>query len=242
MELGPPIRVRRPEADLVNTSTIGSIADDQPLIRPCGFRQMIQGRADLALIGEVDDGRQAVQAAQDLAPDVILMDIRMPVLDGLEATRQIRAASSRQRPKVLVLTTFDLDEYVYAALKAGASGFLVKDVTPEALSNGIRTVHTGATLLAASVTVRLVERYVDDCGAGTDTAALRRLTEREQEVLRQVALGRSNAEIARHLYVAEATVKSHVAHMFTKLDVNDRVQAVVYAYETGFVRPCINPC
>ncbi|WP_435061073.1 response regulator [Amycolatopsis thermoflava] len=209
------------------------IADDQALVRT-GFR-MILASGGVDVVGEAADGAEAVATVRDLEPDVVLMDIRMPAMDGLEAARRILARDPGCR--VLMLTTFDLDRYVYDALAAGASGFLLKDVTPEHLVAAVRLVGTGDALLAPSITRRLVERFA----AGQARPALHRdlavLTPRELEVLTLVARGRSNAEIAAELTLSEATVKTHVARIFAKLSLRDRAQAVVLAYETGLVSP-----
>jgi DNA-binding NarL/FixJ family response regulator len=209
------------------------IADDQTLVRG-GFR-LILGAAGIPVVAEAADGREAVAAALKHRPDVVLMDIRMPEMDGLEATRQILAASrARADVRIIMLTTFDLDQYVYAALSAGASGFLLKDVSPEHLVAAVRLVRCGDALLAPSITRRLVERFAPrTAGAGgTDLAVL---TPRELEVLGLVARGLSNAELAAALTLSEATVKTHVARILAKLQLRDRVQAVVLAYETGLV-------
>jgi DNA-binding NarL/FixJ family response regulator len=207
------------------------IADDQALVRT-GFRMILSARG-IDVVGEAADGVEAVDAVRRLHPDVVLMDIRMPVMDGLEATRRILATPSTCR--ILILTTFDLDQYVYAALAAGASGFLLKDVTPEHLAAAVRLVTTGDALLAPSITRRLVERFA------TPAPALHRdlscLTPRELEVLTLMGQGLSNAEIATALTLSEATVKTHVARIFAKLTLRDRSQAVVLAYETGLIRP-----
>ncbi|MGI5244957.1 response regulator [Dactylosporangium sp. CA-139066] len=208
------------------------IADDQALVRT-GFRMILNARG-VEVVGEAADGAEAVSAAEQLRPDVILMDIRMPRLDGLAATRQVLARLPQCR--VIMLTTFDLDRYVYAALAAGASGFLLKDVTPEHLANAVRLVGTGDALLAPSITRRLVERFAAD-GPAPLHRDLAPLTPRELEVLTLLGQGLSNAELARHLSLSEATVKTHVARIFTKLRLRDRAQAVVLAYETGLVRP-----
>jgi DNA-binding NarL/FixJ family response regulator len=213
------------------------IADDQQLVR-AGFALILKPHADLDVIGEAADGAEAVTLAAQRRPDVILMDIRMPGMDGLEATRRVLADPTQVRTRVLVLTTFDLDEYVYAALRAGASGFLLKDAPPEQLVAGIRTVATGDSLLAPSITRRLIEGFINRPAPGArDAPDLQDLTPRELEVLELIGRRRSNAEIARQLVVTEATVKTHVAHVFSKLDLRDRAQAVVVAYETGLVQP-----
>jgi DNA-binding NarL/FixJ family response regulator len=220
--------------------TIGIlIADDQTLVRT-GFRMILEAESGLRVVGEAKDGIDAVEAARRCRPDVVLMDIRMPRLDGLEATRRILAgAHSPDRPRILMLTTFDLDEYVLDALRAGASGFLLKDVPPEQLVAGIRAVADGQALLAPTVTRRLIETFVD-ASARANTprpAALDELTDREHEVLRLIARGLSNAEIAETLVVSATTVKTHVARILNKLGLRDRVQAVVFAYEAGVVTP-----
>ncbi|MFN0146686.1 MAG: response regulator [Dehalococcoidia bacterium] len=209
------------------------IVDDQALLR-AGFRMILGTEADLEVVGEAGDGADAIAAAGRLLPDVILMDIRMPRVDGLEATRRILAAASNP-PRVLILTTFDLDEYVYAALRAGASGFLLKDASPEVLVAGVRTIAAGEALLAPTVTKRLIEEYLRRPSAAVTQAVPADLTTREGEVLQCLARGLSNAEIASQLIVSEATVKTHVAHLLSKLDIRDRVQVVIYAYESGLV-------
>ncbi len=212
------------------------IADDQTLVRT-GFRMILDAETDLRVVGEADDGRDAVEAAKRCRPDVVLMDIRMPRMDGLEATRRIVHGTGG--PRVLMLTTFDLDEYVFDALRAGASGFLLKDVPPEQLVAGIRAVAEGQALLAPAVTRRLIETFVKSSGrpVSPPPPGLEELTEREHEVLRLMARGLSNAEIADQLIVSGTTVKTHVARVLSKLDLRDRVQAVVLAYETGIVTP-----
>ncbi len=213
------------------------IADDEALVRG-GFRAMLASQPDIEVLGEAGDGEQAVALAHELRPDVVLMDVRMPKLDGLEATRRVLAPSAGRVPRVLVLTTFDRNVFVYEALKAGASGFLLKDSPPERLAEAIRVVAAGEALLAPAITRRLIEEHVRGPRPGQEVPSeLEELTEREAEVLRLVARGASNAEIAQRLYLSQATVKTHVAAMLTKLGVRDRTQAVVRAYETGFVRP-----
>ncbi|MEV5878406.1 response regulator transcription factor [Streptomyces sp. NPDC052101] len=211
------------------------IADDQTLIRT-GFRLILTARG-IEVAGEAADGVEAVAAARELRPDVVLMDIRMPAMDGLEATRRILAEAPDCR--VLMLTTFDLDRYVYEALALGASGFLLKDVTPEHLAAAVRLVSTGDALLAPQITRRLVERYAAEAERTTDAvpADMAALTPREREVLTLMGRGLSNTELATELTLSEATVKSHVARIFAKLGLRDRAQAVVLAYETGLVRP-----
>ena len=208
------------------------IVDDQALVR-AGFRMILDAEADIDVAGEAADGADAVAEAQRLKPDVILMDVRMPQVDGIEATRRVLADGLET--KVVMLTTFDMDEYVYDALRAGASGFLLKDVPPEQLVAGIRAVAQGDALLAPSVTRRVIEEFVrrPPSSLRTVPAEVECLTARELEVLKLLARGLSNAEIARELFVSETTVKTHVAHVLTKLDVRDRVQAVVLAYECG---------
>jgi DNA-binding NarL/FixJ family response regulator len=212
------------------------IADDQDLVRT-GFRMIIEGEADLTVVGEAADGAAAVAQIDRLHPDVVLMDVRMPRLDGIEATRRITTEGAPGAPKVLILTTFDLDEYVYAALTAGASGFLLKDVKAEQLAEAIRVVHAGDALLAPAVTRRLVARFAATQPAATTAPAINSLTAREREVLVMIARGLSNLEIATALVVTEATVKSHVGRIFAKLQARDRAQAVIAAYESGLVTP-----
>jgi len=210
------------------------IADDQALVRT-GFSVIVRAEEDLEVVGEVGDGVQAVEAARTLHPDVVLMDIRMPVLDGIEATRRIAVGS--RAPRVLVLTTFDLDDYVVEALRAGASGFLLKDAGADELLYAIRVVAAGDALLAPSITRRLIEEFARRPTVRNRPQALEELTPRELEVLRLLGRGLSNAEIARELVVGDATAKTHVARIFAKLDLHDRAQAVVLAYETGIVQP-----
>ncbi|RIQ20439.1 response regulator [Jiangella rhizosphaerae] len=214
------------------------LVDDQPLLRT-GFRMILEAESDIAVVGESGDGEQAVADARALQPDVVLMDIRMPRVDGVQATRQITGAARETAPRVLVLTTFDLDEYVVEALRAGASGFLLKDVPAEDLVTAIRTVSRGDAVVAPSITRRLLDMFASRFPA-TDSptpATLQHLTDREREVLTLVARGYSNAEIAAELVVSETTVKTHVGNVLTKLGLRDRVQAAVYAYESGLVQP-----
>jgi DNA-binding NarL/FixJ family response regulator len=211
------------------------IADDQDLVRE-GLRVLLEDEPDLAVAGEAADGGQALAQARLLDPDVILMDVRMPHMNGIEATTRLIQDGSRAR--ILMLTTFNLDEYVYHALKAGASGFLLKDATREQLVGAVRAVAAGETLLAPAITRRLIEDFCRDPAPGTTAAiAAGRLTERELGVVRLVAQGLSNAEIAARLYLSETTVKSHIARILAKLDLRDRVQIAVHAYEHGIVRP-----
>ncbi len=210
------------------------IADDQALIR-AGFRKLLESEPEVEVVGAVPDGRAAVELCRRARPDVVLMDIRMPVMDGIAATREVTASTPS---RVLVLTTFDHDEYVFAALQAGASGFLLKDSPPDDLIHALHVVAAGDSLLAPRVTSRLVHEFVALRGSYRDASDLiARLTERERDVLTRLAMGRSNAEIAADLYVGETTVKTHVASVLSKLEIRDRVHAVVFAYETGFVRP-----
>jgi DNA-binding NarL/FixJ family response regulator len=208
------------------------VADDQALVR-AGFRQLLEREADLEVVGEAADGVEAVELARRLRPDVVVMDIRMPNLDGLEATRRLLSGSST--PRVLVLTTFDLDEYVFDALRAGASGFLLKDAAPEELVSAVRLVARGDALLAPSITRRVIEQFVRAATPVPAQAGVDELTPREREVLLLVARGLSNAEIAKELFLTAGTVKTHVAHILRKLDARDRVQAVITAYESGLV-------
>jgi DNA-binding NarL/FixJ family response regulator len=211
------------------------IADDQALVRS-GFRLIVDARPDLEVVGEAEDGEQAVALVERLAPDVILLDVRMPNLDGIEATKRIVASGSGTR--ILVLTTFDLDEYVYGAIRAGASGFLLKDVRPGELVDAIRVVASGNALLGPSAVERLLRRFsVPIDNRRIDSAAVGSLTDREAETLRLLANGLSNAEIAATLVVSETTVKTHVSNLLRKLGVRDRVQAVIAAYDAGVVQP-----
>ena len=211
------------------------IADDQVLVRS-GFRMILESRDDLEVVGEAGDGEQAIRLAAQTRPDVVLMDVRMPVLDGVSATASLTAAAGA--PRVIILTTYDLEEPLYAALRAGASGFLLKDVRPADLVEAIRVVAGGDALLAPTATRRLLDRFlVTDVTPAAGTGSLDRLTEREREVLTLMARGASNAEIADRLVVSETTVKTHVSAVLRKLEVRDRVQAVVLAYDLGVVRP-----
>ena len=216
-------------------STSVLIADDQELVRT-GFRAILGAEPDIQVVGEAGDGRQAIEAAGRLSPDVVLMDIRMPILDGLEATRRI-VISPDSKPRVLILTTFDLDEYVYEALRSGASGFMLKDNPAEQLITAVHVVAKGEALLAPSVTSRLIAEFASYRPPAEKPAQLASLSGRELEVLRLVARGLSNGEIAEELYVAETTIRTHLGHILAKLGLRDRVQAVVLAYETGLIRP-----
>jgi DNA-binding NarL/FixJ family response regulator len=211
------------------------LVDDQELVR-AGFRMVLDAQPDMTVVGEAGDGLAAVAALRCTPADVVVMDVRMPRLDGIEATRRICAAGDR--PRVLMLTTFDLDEYAFAALKAGASGFLLKDVPPEELLFGIRSVHSGDAVVAPSTTRRLIDRFAPllPTDAADVAPDLSGLTAREREVLALIAQGLSNTEIAVRLFVSEATVKTHVGRVLAKLGLRDRVQAVVFAYETGLVK------
>ena len=225
------------------------LADDQALLRK-GFRMILEAEDDMEIVGEAADGADAVRLVELYRPDVVLMDVRMPVLDGIEATRAITASEAGDSTRVLILTTFDLDEYAFSALRAGASGFLLKDVPPAELGSAIRTVARGDAVVSPRITRRLLEEYADTLpdlsadgqASGDDDGpdehpALASLTEREREVLLAVADGLSNAEIAERLYVSEATVKSHVGRLLAKLGLRDRVQAAVFAFQSGLVKP-----
>jgi DNA-binding NarL/FixJ family response regulator len=209
------------------------VADDQPLVRG-GFRMILDERADIELVGEAENGDQAIELARSLDPDVVLMDVRMPGVDGVEATRRLVQEGARAR--ILVLTTFDIDEYVYAAVVAGASGFLLKDVEPEQLVDAIRVVAAGNSLFGPAATQRLVERFAAG-RAPSEARSLDSLTDREREILTLIATGLSNAELAQRLYLSETTVKTHVSAVLRKLGVRDRVQAVIAAYDAGLVQP-----
>jgi DNA-binding NarL/FixJ family response regulator len=210
------------------------LVDDQALVRS-GFRLILETRDDLEVVGEAEDGREAVELARRLRPDVILMDVRMPNVDGVEATRRLTALGSTAR--VLILTTFDLDEYVYEAIRAGASGFLLKDVQPAQLVDAVRVVAAGEALLAPTVTRRLLDHFAGSLPGVDRPPELARLTERELEILTLLADGLSNAELAERLFLSETTVKTHVSSVLRKLDLRDRVQAVVFAHRAGLVRP-----
>jgi DNA-binding NarL/FixJ family response regulator len=215
------------------------VVDDQALVR-AGFSMIINAEPDLEVAGDAANGREALDAVRQLAPDIVLMDVRMPLMDGIEATRRILSGESAGAAvKVVMMTTFDMDEYVYAALQAGASGFLLKDVPPEQLVAGIRAVASGDALLAPSITRRLIEEYVRRPTQPVlqQPPTVGRLTEREREVLQLMAQGMSNAEIAQAFVLSETTVKTHVARVLSKLGLRDRVQAVVFAYETALVQP-----
>jgi DNA-binding NarL/FixJ family response regulator len=213
------------------------LADDQALVR-AGFRMILNAQPDINVVGEAANGEEAITAWRQLQPQMILMDVRMPKLDGLEATRQILARDTNERTRIVILTTFDLDEYVYAALRAGASGFLLKDLTPEQLVSAVRIVANGDALLAPSITRRLVERFArQDSLPSIRNRNLATLTARETDVLKLMARGLSNAEIAERLFLSESTVKTHVARILPKLELRDRAQAVVLAYESGLVTP-----
>ncbi|MEE9414415.1 MAG: response regulator transcription factor [Acidimicrobiales bacterium] len=213
------------------------VVDDQELVRS-GFRMILEAEDDIVVVAVASDGLKGVEACRLEKPDVVLMDVRMPNLDGVEATRQICERGRSDDPRVIILTTFDLDEYVYAALSAGASGFLLKDAPPDDLVNAVRVVAAGDALLAPSVTRRLIEDYASGKKSiPTPNPAIESLTTRENEVLRLIAKGLSNAEIASELFLGETTVKTHVGRVLMKLAVRDRVQAVVAAYECGLVTP-----
>ena len=210
------------------------LVDDQALVRS-GFRLILETREDLEVVGEAEDGREAVELARRLHPDVILMDVRMPHVDGVEATRRLSALGEPAR--VLILTTFDLDEYVYEAIRAGASGFLLKDVQPAQLVDAVRVVAAGEALLAPTVTRRLLDHFAGQLPGARRPPELERLTERELEILTLLAEGLSNAELAERLFLSETTVKTHVSSVLRKLELRDRVQAVVLAYKAGLAQP-----
>ena len=215
------------------------VADDQALVRS-GFMMLLSGETDIEVVGEAANGAEAVATAASARPDVMLMDVRMPVMDGLEATRRITGDPLLAGTRIVILTTFDLDEYVHEALRAGASGFLLKDTLPVELLNAVRVVAAGDALIAPRITRRLIEEFARRPDPGVTlaaVAALGQLTDREREVLELVAKGRSNAEIAAELYVSHATVKTHVSRLLMKLDARDRAQLVMIAYETGVAQP-----
>lgn len=214
------------------------LADDEQLVRS-GLRLILEAEDDIEVVGEANDGAEAVTLTRRLDPDVVLMDVQMPVMNGIEATREVVALGREESSRVLILTTFDLDEYVYEALKAGASGFLLKRTPAEDLVAGIRVIAEGEALLAPSVTQRLIEtfRARPQAAPARDVSELDDLTEREREVLVLVSRGMTNGEIAAHLYLSEGTVKTHVKRIFAKLNLHDRTQAVILAYEVGLVRP-----
>ena len=210
------------------------LADDQEMVRT-GFRMVLDAQPDMSVVAEASNGAEAVQLATDLSPDVVLMDIRMPLMDGLAATERV---VSHTNSRILVLTTFDIDEYVHRALRAGASGFLLKDAGPADLLAGVRTVYQGNGVVAPSATRRLIEKFRDDgFGSSSDPSIVAALSEREVEVLTCVGRGLTNAEIAEELYLAETTVKTHISHILTKLDLRDRVHMVITAYNAGLVQP-----
>ncbi len=223
-----------------NAPTRVLLVDDQPLLR-MGFRLILEGEEDLEVVGEASDGAEAVRKVAELEPDVVLMDVRMPAMDGIEATRRITASASNAR--IIILTTFDLDEYAFSGLQAGASAFLLKDVAPAELVQGVRLVASGDAVVAPRVTQRLLETYVrggrvpGQATAQPRDPLLEELTPRETEMLEAIAAGLSNSEIAHKFFLSEATVKTHVRRILTKLHLRDRVQVVVYAYETGLVIP-----
>ncbi len=210
------------------------LVDDQELVRT-GFRMILDAELDMDVVGEASDGEAAIAVVAETNPDVVLMDVRMPRMDGIESTRMIGGMESP--PRIVILTTFDIDDYVYEALQAGASGFLLKDTPADDLVAGVRIVAAGDALLAPSVTRRLIEEFASRPLQSVEPKSLESLTDREREVLTSMARGRSNGEIAEELFVGETTVKTHVSHILTKLELRDRVQAVVVAYESGLVRP-----
>ncbi|MGH8933059.1 MAG: response regulator [Egibacteraceae bacterium] len=212
------------------------LADDQAMVR-AGFRMILESEADLEVVGEADDGLAAVAAAKRLRPDLTLMDIQMPTMDGLEATRRIVGSDGGANARVVILTTFERDDYIFEALRAGASGFLLKNAPADDLIAAVRVVAAGDALLAPSVTRRIIADYARQPAKTARSAELDLLTERERDVLRLLATGKSNAELAAELYVGEGTIKTHVSHLLSKLGLRDRVQAVVFAYESGLIQP-----
>jgi DNA-binding NarL/FixJ family response regulator len=211
------------------------LADDQQMVR-AGFRMILESGQDIEVIGEAEDGAQSVAGAGKLQPDIVLMDIQMPGMNGLEATRQI-VKQSGGKVKVLILTTFERDDYIFEALRAGASGFILKNASPEDLLEAVRVVAEGNALLAPSVTRRIIGEFARAPSQSNVKGELEKLTQREIDVLRLIARGKTNSEIAQELFVSEATIKTHVSNMFTKLDLRDRAQAVMFAYESGLVQP-----
>jgi DNA-binding NarL/FixJ family response regulator len=211
------------------------LADDQAMVRG-GFRLILEAEGDVAVVGEAADGQQAIAVTRRLQPDVVLMDVQMPKMDGLEAARQL-GRDPAVRSRIVILTTFEQDDYVFEALRAGASGFLLKNARPEDLMHAVRVVAAGDALLAPSVTRRVIAEYAQRPARPRDAGSIERLTEREAEVLRLLATGMSNAELAAHLFLGEGTIKTHVSHVLAKLGLRDRVQAVVFAYENGLVEP-----
>lgn len=212
------------------------LADDQAMVR-AGFRLILESEPEIEVVGEAEDGEQAVARVRTLRPDVVLMDVQMPVMDGITATRQILQLVKDRPPRVLILTTFERDEYIFEALRVGASGFLLKNAPPEDLIEAVRVVAAGNALLAPSVTRRIIDEFAKRPAPTDHAEQLNQLTDRETEILRLLARGLANAEIAALLYVGEATVKTHVSNVLAKLAVRDRVQAVVFAYESGLVQP-----
>ncbi len=212
------------------------LADDQAMVR-AGFRLILESEPEIEVVGEAEDGEQAVARVRTLRPDVVLMDVQMPVMDGITATRQILQLVKDRPPRVLILTTFERDEYIFEALRVGASGFLLKNAPPEDLIEAVRVVAAGNALLAPSVTRRIIDEFAKRPAPTDHAEQLNQLTDRETEILRLLARGLANAEIAALLYVGEATVKTHVSNVLAKLGVRDRVQAVVFAYESGLVQP-----
>jgi DNA-binding NarL/FixJ family response regulator len=212
------------------------LVDDQVMVRK-GFRLLLEAEEDMLIVGEAENGVDAISQVNDTNPDVVLMDIQMPVMDGLEATRKLASMKPNESTKVLILTTFEKDEYVFEALRSGASGFLLKNASPEDLVNAIKVVAKGDALLAPSITRRIIAEFAKTSYPKKYEDKLEQLTEREVEILRLLTKGNTNAEIAEALFISEATVKTHISNIFTKLDLRDRVQAVVFAYESGLIQP-----